>query len=144
MKTLFYIGGPLILLTWFALYSNALTFGNQHPGMVHLPGVQPGGTFLGLFTTKVYQCDETGANCVLVEETTEVSEIEGLEFEEDPIEYREGASSDYNKTKQPGLNKYPYIQVKRPKDFDWGTGKFIFTPEDFEPYTEPDLELDLD
>ena len=41
------------------------------------------------------------------------TEITGLEFETEVIEYREGTSKIYNKTKQPGLTKYSNITLKR-------------------------------
>ena len=42
------------------------------------------------------------------------SEVGGLELENDPIEYRDGSSGEYNKTKQPGLPKYTNINGPRP------------------------------
>jgi len=41
------------------------------------------------------------------------TEVTGLDFETQPIEYREGSSKTYNKTKQPGLTKYSDITLKR-------------------------------
>jgi phage tail-like protein len=41
------------------------------------------------------------------------TEISGLDFETEVIEYREGSSKKYNKTKQPGLTKYSDITLKR-------------------------------
>jgi len=41
------------------------------------------------------------------------SEVSGLSFETEVIEYREGSSPVYNKTKQPGLTKYSNIVLKR-------------------------------
>jgi len=41
------------------------------------------------------------------------TEVSGLEFETEVIEYREGSSVKYNKTKQPGLTKYSNITLKR-------------------------------
>ncbi len=138
MKSFLFIGGPIILFTWFAIHSDLLTFADQHPGMVHLAGVPSGGTFL-MQHKEVYQCDESGSNCVLVEESTEVSEIEtndtefseveGLELELDPIEYRDGVDSDYNKTKQPGIAKYTDIHLSRPTGFDYKSWKFMFERE---------------
>lgn len=125
MKPWLYIGGPLVLFTCFSLWSDLITFGEQHPGVVHLGGAAPGGTFFGVHE-EVYQCDENGNNCVLVEEKTEFSKVADLEIEEQPIEYRDGMSAEYNKTKQPGLTKYANITMKRPKNFDWKTLKFEF------------------
>ena len=53
------------------------------------------------------------------------TEITGLAFETEVIEYREGSSPLYNKTKQPGLTKYSNIILKR--------GTFL---GDFEMYTQ--------
>ena len=125
MKSLLYVWGPLILFTWFGLHSDLLTFGEQHPGIVHLGGVESGGTF-ALVHEETYQCDESGTNCVLVKEEDSFSEVSGLEMEEQPIEYRDGLSSTYNKTKQPGLTKYTNITMKRPSSFNWSKLKFEF------------------
>lgn len=125
MKSALIFFGPIILTLGFLLWSDGLTFGNQHPGMIHVGGVGPGGTF-NLFHKEVYRCDENGVNCVLVDEETSFSEMSGLELEQETIEYRDGMSKDYNKTKQPGLTKYANISVKRPMSFDWKGLKFEF------------------
>lgn len=41
------------------------------------------------------------------------TEISGLAFETEVIEYREGNTPTYNKSKQPGLTKYSNITLKR-------------------------------
>ena len=41
------------------------------------------------------------------------TEVSGLDFETEVIEYRHGESKEYNKTKQPGLTKYSNITMKR-------------------------------
>ncbi len=41
------------------------------------------------------------------------TEVSGLDVETEVIEYRHGASPEYNKTKQPGLTKYTNITLKR-------------------------------
>jgi phage tail-like protein len=41
------------------------------------------------------------------------TEVSGLDFETEVIEYREGSSPVYNKTKQPGLTKFSNIVLKR-------------------------------
>jgi len=41
------------------------------------------------------------------------TEVSGLDFETEVIEYREGNSKKYNKSKQPGLTKYSDITLKR-------------------------------
>ncbi len=41
------------------------------------------------------------------------TEVSGLDVETEPIEYRHGASPEYHKTKQPGMQKYSNITLKR-------------------------------
>src|SRR6476659_8089864 len=41
------------------------------------------------------------------------TEVSGLEFETEVIEYREGSSKTYNKSKQPGLTKFSNVTLKR-------------------------------
>src|SRR5690554_4482630 len=41
------------------------------------------------------------------------TEVSGLDFETEVIEYREGNSKKYSKTKQPGLTKFSNITLKR-------------------------------
>jgi len=41
------------------------------------------------------------------------TEVSGLDFETEVIEYREGNLPTYNKTKQPGLTKYTDVVLKR-------------------------------
>jgi phage tail-like protein len=41
------------------------------------------------------------------------TEVSGLDFEREMIEYRAGADNEYHKTKQPGLSKYSNITIKR-------------------------------
>lgn len=41
------------------------------------------------------------------------TEVSGLDFETEVIEYREGHSKQYNKSKQPGLTKYSNVTLKR-------------------------------
>ncbi|TPN83953.1 phage tail protein [Aquimarina algicola] len=50
------------------------------------------------------------------------TEVSGLDFETEVIEYREGSSKKYNKSKQPGLSKYSNVTLKRGTfqgDFDY-------------------------
>ncbi len=53
------------------------------------------------------------------------TEVSGLDFETEPIEYRHGASKEYHKTKMPGMQKYSNITLKRGtfagdnEYFDW-------------------------
>jgi phage tail-like protein len=50
------------------------------------------------------------------------TEVSGLDFETEVIEYREGTSLKYNKSKQPGLTKYSNVTLKRGTflgDFDY-------------------------
>lgn len=41
------------------------------------------------------------------------TEVSGLDFEREVIEYRAGADKEYHKAKQPGLSKYSNITLKR-------------------------------
>ena len=41
------------------------------------------------------------------------TEVSGLDVETEVIEYRNGASPEYHKTKQPGMTKYSNITLKR-------------------------------
>lgn len=41
------------------------------------------------------------------------TEVSGLDVQTDPIEYRDGASPEYTKTKMPGMQKYSNITLKR-------------------------------
>ncbi len=41
------------------------------------------------------------------------TEVSGLDFETEVIEYRGGMDNEYHKTKQPGLKKYSNITLKR-------------------------------
>lgn len=53
------------------------------------------------------------------------TEVSGLDVETEVIEYRQGASPEYFKTKQPGMQKYSNITLKRGtfqsdnEYFDW-------------------------
>jgi phage tail-like protein len=50
------------------------------------------------------------------------TEVSGLDFETEVIEYREGNSKKYNKSKQPGLTKFANVTLKRGTfegDFDY-------------------------
>ncbi len=50
------------------------------------------------------------------------TEVSGLDFETEVIEYRAGDSKKYNKTAQPGLTKYSAVTLKRGTfegDFDF-------------------------
>ncbi len=52
------------------------------------------------------------------------TECSGLDYETEVIEYREGSSKKYNKSKQPGLTKYSNVTLKRGTfegDFDFFT-----------------------
>lgn len=41
------------------------------------------------------------------------TEVSGLDVQTDPIEYRDGASPEYVKTKMPGMQKFSNITMKR-------------------------------
>ncbi|MFM9908612.1 MAG: phage tail protein [Chitinophagaceae bacterium] len=50
------------------------------------------------------------------------TEVSGLDFETEVIEYREGNNKKYNKSKQPGLTKFSNVTLKRGTfegDFDF-------------------------
>lgn len=52
------------------------------------------------------------------------TEVSGLDFETEVIEYREGSNKKYNSTKQPGRTKYSNVTMKRGTfqgDFDFFT-----------------------
>ena len=58
-------------------------------------------------------------------ETIGFTEVSGLDFETEVVEYRDGASSEYTKIKRAGQTKYSNITLKRGtfqgdnKAFDW-------------------------
>jgi len=41
------------------------------------------------------------------------TEVTGLDFQVEPIEYREGSSPEYHKIKMPGMHKYSNVTLKR-------------------------------
>lgn len=41
------------------------------------------------------------------------TEVSGLDFEREVIEYRAGADKEYHKSKQPGMSKYSNVVIKR-------------------------------
>jgi len=64
------------------------------------------------------------------------TEVSGLDFETEVIEYRHGASKEYHKTKQPGMTKFTNITLKRGifqsdnEFFDWWKNNRMFnSPE---------------
>jgi phage tail-like protein len=59
------------------------------------------------------------------------TEVSGLDFETEVIEYREGSSPTYNKTKQPGLTKFSNVTLKR--------GTFLGDFEFFEQWKKTQL-----
>lgn len=126
MKTAFLVGGPLIVSIGFGVYSGVVSFGDVD-GLEHQSGVEAGGTF-ALEHQETYQCDEEGSNCVLIDSSTELSEIDGLEIEQEPIEYREGDELTTVR-KLNGLNKYANITLRRPTGFDWKSWRFMFERE---------------
>ena len=76
------------------------------------------------------------------------TEVSGLDFEREVIEYRAGADSEYHKTKQPGLSKYSNITVKRgsfvdkSKEFYENWVKTVYLQEGEEEY-RGDLTISL-
>jgi phage tail-like protein len=59
------------------------------------------------------------------------TEVSGLDFETEVIEYREGSSPTYNKSKQPGLTKFSNVTLKR--------GTFLGDFEYFEQWKKTQL-----
>lgn len=59
------------------------------------------------------------------------TEVSGLDFETEVIEYREGSSPTYNKTKMPGLTKFSNVTLKR--------GTFLGDFEFFEQWKKTQL-----
>jgi phage tail-like protein len=59
------------------------------------------------------------------------TEVSGLDFETEVIEYREGSSPTYNKSKQPGLTKFSNVTLKR--------GTFLGDFEFFEQWKKTQL-----
>lgn len=76
------------------------------------------------------------------------TEVSGLDFEREVIEYRAGADSEYHKTKQPGLSKYSNITLKRgsfadkSKEFFESWVKTVYFQEGEEQY-RGDLTISL-
>ena len=76
------------------------------------------------------------------------TEVSGLDFEREVIEYRAGADNEYHKTKQPGLSKYSNITIKRgtfkdkSKEFYTQWAKVVFFQEGEEQY-RGDLTISL-
>lgn len=75
------------------------------------------------------------------------TEVSGLDFETEVIEYREGNSPVYNKSKQPGLTKYSNVTLKRGTflgDFDyyeWWKQTFYFQEENAKYRTTVIIQL---
>jgi hypothetical protein len=124
MKASLIFFGPLVAIIGFGFYSGLLDFADKIDGFEHTAGVEPGGTF-ALQHEETYQCDENGDNCILVDTKTEFSEIEGLEFENSPIEYRDG-SENIAVRKLNGIKKYTNVTLRRPSGFNWKKFKFTF------------------
>ena len=77
------------------------------------------------------------------------TEVSGLDFETEVIEYREGSSITYNKSKQPGLTKYSNITLKRGtfqgnfEFFKEWKKTFYFQEHDAENQYRRDVEIQL-
>lgn len=63
--------------------------------------------------TKVYPLPKFHFQVNWGEGQLSFTEVSGLDFETEVIEYRSGDSPNYNKTKQPGLNKYSNVTMKK-------------------------------
>lgn len=76
------------------------------------------------------------------------TEVSGLDFETEVIEYRGGADTEYHKTKQAGLTKYANITLKRgtfadkSKEFYTQWAKTVYFQEGEEQY-RGDLTISL-
>ncbi|MGJ8744931.1 phage tail protein [Polaribacter sp.] len=76
------------------------------------------------------------------------TEVSGLDFENEKIEYRAGADSEFHKSKQPGMFKYGDITVKRgtfvnkSKEFYTQWAKTVYFQEGEEQY-RGDLTISL-
>ncbi|CAM1358292.1 MULTISPECIES: phage tail protein [Tenacibaculum] len=76
------------------------------------------------------------------------TEVSGLDFQNETIEYRGGADSEYHKTKQPGMFKYSNITIKRgtfvdkSKQFYDQWAKTVYFQEDGEKF-RGDLTISL-
>ncbi len=76
------------------------------------------------------------------------TEVSGLDFEAETIEYRAGADIEYHKRKQPGLMKYPNIILKKgvfldkSKEFYNQWAKTVYFQEGVEQY-RGDLTISL-
>ncbi len=76
------------------------------------------------------------------------TEVSGLDFENEKIEYRAGADNEYHKTKRPGMFKYSDITIKRgtfsdkSKEFYLQWAKTVFFQEGQEQF-RGDLTISL-
>lgn len=76
------------------------------------------------------------------------TEVSGLDFENEPIEYRGGADSEFHKRKQAGMFKYADITLKRgtfvgkTKEFYTQWAKTVYFQEGAEQY-RGDLTISL-
>ena len=123
MKSLLFIGGPLIATIGFGFYSGLLDFAHTIDGLEYEAGVAQ---------LETAQVPRVG---------TEFTETIELELETEPIEYREGDEITTVR-KQPGFVKYTDIVMRRPSGFDWKSLRFIFEPQclDCATPTQPPFE----
>jgi phage tail-like protein len=63
--------------------------------------------------TKIYPLPKFHFRVTWGEGRIAFTEVSGLDFETEVIEYRSGDSKNYNKTAQPGLTKYSHVTMKR-------------------------------
>jgi phage tail-like protein len=63
--------------------------------------------------TKIYPLPKFHFQVTWGEGRIAFTEVSGLDFETEVIEYRSGDSPNYNKTAQPGLTKYSHVTMKR-------------------------------
>lgn len=139
MNKILIIGGPLVvvLAAWFLVASGVVVFGEVPNEIDYQVDVQTGET------STAEEQQPTGysqsANYRLEEQSTGFADVNGLSFEQESIEYRDGTEA-ASKTKQPGLTKFTNITVRRPKGVDWENWRFVFE-EEVEVEAEDEVEM---
>jgi phage tail-like protein len=69
------------------------------------------------------------------------TEVTGLDFQREAIEYREGSSPDYTKIKMPGMVKYSNITLKR--GTVTGDSEFFKWINSLDPFTHQDNRREI-
>lgn len=141
MKHALIIGGPIILTLGGLIWADIISFGEESKEDFTYTGdltdtIYYNGKYLPLDQLAVNPEENCGSEHYHAKNHTGVTatdgsevpdpgpdcgygkvsafDVVGLELELDSIEYRDGASTEYNKTKQPGLTKYANITLKWP------------------------------